>query len=1639
MGKSCWIVPTVKTADGTIVKSKLWNDLYELTGKNREQTLRFYKVANDPSFIDAVSDMADFDKNGQITARSFLSLSGYSAELDDILDKIRSKYQAKQITGPQAVDRIIRFNTEESYKEDYVPEISTNADGSVNLDIVERNPETVAALMEKLEQNELCQRIIKRLKDLGIAFDFVGTNKYNGRFSTENAQEMIDGVYHLIELSTGGDVNSALIEEAAHFATVSLKDSDLIVRLKNALKNKDVVESLFTEEEIAEASLSTDPELELAGKLVKKSMENKVIPHFQSFLSRIRQFIYSVFSKLHLTDIISDKNKARLYATQIADGFLYRDDNSREKALENDPITLYANTSISKVKEQLRSTLRGIESLRREIQNVSGELASSLFKDTSINAILDGKDFGALGDDESIGIIGTAISNLTSNLNYLFDKVLDIDFDKDPNYEELRIYDAVIETKNLLKSLLKAYESIKDISEEQKTDFSKLAKSIGDTFAKLDEKVDSSFDDYILQAGQKITAQIIRFILGKDAYEESARIVSNGFFKGTKVLAPVSYSAEELASRYVLEQDINGLATTLSNTVRHLNNSLDLGSQIFYQVVRRVKTNAARRYKELSEELEKIKEKAKQYGIDVTEFYERYPDRSFTGYFVSNDKLSLYHQDRKQLEDKIKKDYLKELNETGQIKEFRKWTKSERIANFNGYKTTREEWIEFERNAFEDPISNRKLKGKYTNSEEFQKIMSNTKKKEIYDDIMAWLSKVNNELMSESINGSAPKAYFTKNLIPQFRGSMIERWNNRKGINKDLFDQMHTETLCLDVSSNDFGSPLDELHPEFEDKYSLFIGAEHSIPLYGVKKLEDMRDLSTDLFASLNFYAGMACRFGSTKLMYPTLKIMNETLSKRSNNFDTIDQYTNELKESNLTVQSRKDRTRAMEILLPKKPSWMRRALNKIGGVVAFAVLFGDVRAGVKNWIGALNVVINDALAGTQDFKLRDVLRATTRNLFLPQHMLATPLKVIMMRDISFDDYQKLVSRWDAARDPRIQRKSKESFIKTAAKWLGNIAMSNYGVTDESIIAIIYDSYMSAKYVYDAEAGEKISLGKKGYVWKDGQPELKTTLLKDSKDAELYKVINNVISEIDNTIKENADLGDNDYKKDITDILNSQNGQRLVELLELGSFKDEHGNRITSINNDGSVKKLSEYKALLSHVLESIQFTEEDEVKVCEGINDYITTSQGLYGLVNANELMTDAWTAGFTKIKGWQFGFIQRNLLSNSSITKGDYKPSVLSTALLALKAAMLWTPRMEHQIELTTKEFLKYKWRIFAVAAFPFALQTNLYGLFNIGNKDKTSRDLRKYLADNGWSPEQLNTLSFFIIGLLMWLLQNIIVEKTLSRGNLKKYGDYLKGLAGDKAAGKQSKTVEKQEPGWLFKSAGLLFDNEEAFLEKYNKFLNSDPPYPYKINQKKLDNVEFFYTLDDLPDLKDKESLPDWVNSNTVVYVEEEQAYYKPDKLDKASPRWVKADYGYFDEPDTEEYNQHVLGMQYSEYTYDTSNVWYYILGLGYRTMRGVISERESLMSPAQWGRDLIDLADPLAVSAGLTKICRMAGYAIHGQSEKAWQEPANFVLNKYGLEIDGDGLQVGNTPYKDIPITLLDQYHKQDMVEFYRKFH
>lgn len=1589
MSESCFIVPCVKNTKNEDVPSKLFEDLWRISG-NYEWTEQQYKIATDEGFLSSIDSIdAVFDKNGQLDARSFLNITGITFASDEIKERLSKKWEESSLPTEEVSDRVSKFNAEEELKDDFIPVITPNGDKFVKFTISQRTPNRSAELQTYLENNETVKVLTDRLKALGVAFDFVGKERYSGRFSTQNAQKAFDGLYHLIQIAQGGNIEDALVEESAHLATLACKDSTFINRILSLLDNEDTLNSLFTPEELAEADLMTsDGRLELAGKLVAKALRNQIDGGYKGFFERVKQSIYKVFSKTNLSSLLSKKQRAKVLAETLAHGFLFdKDSFSAEEAINKPSKTLYSIDNIPKENQVLKRTLNSIKRLGARVDNFTSGAYRDIYAKLNEKSLLkEDEDLASLEEQECLTYTASAVSSLMSRLqmlcNALTQNVTKDMFDKDINIEVLNTMFEALEIVKSLKELGDTFSAFKNSEYDVEDSF---VNGISDLFNEITASVTSaekSLNEYV----RWYSIAILRETIGRDSIDLAADVVTR-HWKNQK-RKERHYSMAALATNYI--EDLMDTSRVIT-FFRTRSNQKDVTTQVFYDMVRRSKAKEAIEYNNRIEKLEELEKEwknyisdrdvrriIKKYGFDPdTIFYERTKDGKLTGWFLGDIKKSQFKADEKKELLAVAERFRRDL-ESGvfpySMADYRAMSKSEKRSLFDDYKNNDQRLQDFYNSAFSDRKS-KIYANKYINQDFIDLCNRLPEFRELYDKIIKFKNLVDTRYLTEaSVGDAGGVCHGVTGRLPQFKGSFINKLKNKR---RDLSDTSDFSQYCLDATSKNFGSPITEpvaLASEEEDYVEL-----DKLPLYGINLLENPNDLSTNLFKSLDKYLEMACRYHQSQEVAIRLELFNAQLEKRQVGIAVSDRLLKKVNEAKSISSQQRQNILSNYVYLSSdkwlnfdENTWYGWALNRltnwkplVGVISAFGAiraLCGSWMAGAKNYAAALRIFTQDVASGiVEGVTLKDVVKQTLLNLN-PVHFGGEIARTLSNNTWNFDHYQKLVDRWDSYRTPSKIRRHK-GFLPLQT--VVNILMANYSLTDNAVIGIIYNSMLNGHKVYDA-INKKTINASKVYEFKNGNPKIRAGIIKNPRDARKWEVLNNARKELAKIMEANT-AAEKDPTKQIRRVGDA--GNTAIRALE--DFYDFNNESLDDIYDGGPgiYKSAKDIDSILEKKMKEILYTEEDEYKICNGINDYIISSQGVYGMLNATQFQSDIYTQSLGKIKGYMFGYLQRNFFSNYSISGNQYKHAMWDTARLALYSIFSHKNLIIND-NISGARYIAYT---LALTHLPFAFK---------------NKNLMKHMQRCGWDPDQLNRLANMCLG--GWInLMLAILSRLLYRGNYKKIGQKIYERKGDLRLKRTWHGLNLLYP-WMGK----------------NKLITAGPLAP-----KRAIKVGNIYE----PDSKAQQQFEDW-----------EKAHYPKNPKDKSK--------GYFT-PGSEEYNDRVESFNLKNTLYNKYDPLYYLAGAAYRLTRGVRDEGITLMNPIRFVSDLTQMGDysqSIGYSSGALTILKgiMAATSSDKEDWRKWKDKEiNFYLSKLGFTYD-------STPDVGLDkVQPMDWYEKQEKIDRY----
>lgn len=1588
MGESCFIIPTCKNKEGKDVESKLFEDLWKISG-NYEWAEKQYKIATDQEFLESVSEDAVFDKNGQISARSFLDITGITYESDEIKERLSKKWGDSNLPTEEVSARVSDFNAQEELKDDFVPVIDEQEGEVVKFTIAKRSPERVSELQSFIENNELLKAISQRLKDLGVAYDFVGKrDRYSGRFSTRNAQQAFDGLYHLIEIADGGNVEEVLIEESAHLATLACKDSRFINRLLDAI-NERTVSKLFSAEELKGVDLnSKDAKLELAGKLVAKALKNEKT-EYNGLLGNIKRMIYKIFSGSNLSSLLSARTRARLMAERLAHGFLYDENFDVNTALDTS-VDLFFSKPITEEGKTLKEGINSIIKLGAKVKTFSQVAYNQVYKAVSEKEILKDKDYSTLEETEAVGLMGGALDTLIERLNSLSSSLQIVTKENIEDHVKTDDINTAYEIDSILEamaSIAVTYDSLRlgagTLDPQTLSSIEELLNKIKTSIAATQKSLDNYKFLY--------SAQLMKEFLGKDNVELAADVQTKYFWSKARARDKRDYSVEQLVSYYYDEiADNNPVISFL----RTYSNHRDITTQAFYNIIRRAKAQEAILYNDKVDELIQIEKDWKEFirknrqAFDGnTSLYERLDDGSLSGYFRGEVKYGQLYRDRADIIRKVKEEFLGYLRGSGieapdgsifNLRDYKRLTKGQKQALFQDFLENHSGYNNFLKSIYEDE-ENKIFASKYIDNDFIELCNKFPEFKKLYERITAFKKSIDVSFLTDATDTDGGKCHGVFARLPQFKASIVDRIFKNRGLitNRDLYDSRNLKEICEDVTSDYFGSPLTEA-VAFDSEDTESYPDVRRLALYGINTLDKPNEISTDIFKSLELYTEMACRFHTSQAVASRLELFHSQLNKRQVTSSITDRWLG--KRRGASVESTSTKTR--ETILSRfvydtkkysvkdKKFWI--ALLERLGLKAVGILaaFGAIRAlcispiaGLKNFIAGYRVFLQDVSAGiVEGVTVKDVIKSTLNNLN-PAHVVGEVGRVLYGNTMTIDKYQKLLDRWDSYRTPtKIHRKRGFHPLQS----LVNVMMANYSLTDNALIGIIYYSRLDKVKLYDAEnlsaSGRPTKIkASNGYKWSSNNtPQLKEGLLLDINDFDKYKAIKGIRNIVEAVIENNDKEGEG------------------VELISLSDYSDDIESFITAYpefskikGSDGMYKTPEEILKILSDTMRKMCFSEEQEFDICNNINDYIISSQGVYGLLNATEFQSDVYTQSLGKIKGYMFGLLQRNYFTNYRASNGKVNHGIVDTLRLALWSTFSGAKELAAAGDITPTQYRLYT----AMLCFlPPALR---------------SKSCVKHLRDCGWDPDQLEKLTCACIGFWIQFLLSRLCN-ALYRGNERSIGNKVyegKGKVPLKNAklngaitmyteGRYNKLIK---PGILFPESGKSIDYEKVVSQREN-----------------------------------------WMK-------EGREPMYPKNMRDPSEGGFI---------PGTKAFEDRYQSYVLKNIIYNSDDPLYYITGACYRLSRGIRDEGLTLGDPLRFANDfaeMLSFKNSIVFSSGLNTLANGVEAVIgnDAQKEKWWAKSAKFYLNKIGYTYDSTP-EIGKSK-----VQPLDWYDKQDTIDRFQE--
>lgn len=999
----CTVLAHVRNSKGEVVESRLFKDLLHHLS-DRGLAKEYYAVGTNQEFLDKVRDKAKFDESGEITLSSLVDLAKIDIPQQKLLATLNKDIKAGSYTYNDAITKLQSFNRNNSFRDKFMATLKYDeTTGKFNLSVVPRNANEEAKLQKEISNRSIQERIMYYLNKAGVSVEFIEQDdKKGGRYSTINAEKTADGLYSLIKIAKGEDVTAALAEEAGHFAVGALGNSPLVKRLMELLTPE--VQKRILGDEYSEKELGLNSRREVAGSLVGRALNQEIDRKapWQKLAYRIADLAKRIFHTIKGDEVYSAVSEAKKIAEQIAGGFMSSNfDGNVETALETKETLYSAKQSLNK--RVFREVVNRLNLATSRLKSIDNNLFA-----TKLQAILGDVEAGRttalanqglMADLMALDGIAVAIDNIADmigpgkEVNNLLDSV---DFDNDaeffsnmPTYaKKLRQVSVFLQNSIALQQLIKdmitpvrGKETLTgDVQNIQITDslgrvvnvnLEQVLRSLADA--------NSNLHDQLISRQKQFFARFCEDSLGAKYVRMSAKVVFNP--KGKTTEGRRGTWLDFRRSREISVEDaLNSLESDISLFERYLgsmSNNSDIIGQIADKVTKASNKIADDLTNQCWDQLRILQDRLKKMGFSTSDMSFLYEKSARTGELTGNIMSDVnwgdYESDYKEFKDSEFENFKNSLPNWDSMTEFEKGVQWDAY-----FRPKVRAWHRV--NSVFDQIRGRYVPNSNYANPEFHTLMAQ------HSGLQSWYNDYMQ--LKVDLDSRLPEGSTLEVRLPQFKGAFMNRMRNAaltEGKGKAFGHALRgsiMETFCESSEDTDYGSN-NTYNSEDEEKFGNALAYEkekiNRLPLFGINKLQDMSELSTNLMQSTLAYAGMANSYAALSQIVDVFEVGTEVLSRRAvkgimseqekagDKSRAFNRYVKFLDKQVYGISSTKHKI-GKKVIFEKIIS----ALSSFGGKYFLA---GNVAGGMVNTMTGFNEIFKEAISG-EYFDPKDFLRA---------------------------------------------------------------------------------------------------------------------------------------------------------------------------------------------------------------------------------------------------------------------------------------------------------------------------------------------------------------------------------------------------------------------------------------------------------------------------------------------------------------------------------------------------------------------------------------------------------------------------------------------------------------------------------------
>lgn len=816
--------------------------------------------------------------------------------------------------------------------------------------------------------------IVKNIKD-GTNYpidDYVVLNPNQIKSATDNTGDFS---------STSNDIydpyttvfTADMAEEAGHFAVGALGNNPLVKRLES-LCTPEVQESIL-KDHYRDVQGRKNPRRETAGFLVGQYIMNEVDQ--ESTLGRLAGRIVNLakrmFYRLTLDDVSRMREEAKAIAKNIARGFMSGDNaGSIENALENKEI-LYSSVDSVPV-SSFKDVIQQLNLLASEMSAVDKTLYrkwKDIEANTAIGRLFENPSFFA--NMAAIDGLSVALTQLADSVPEMIDMLDSVNYNPDEvpaNAKKLRQVSLFVQESiaimGIIDNMLTSDEV--QLKEDARDALDKAYKNLSSLIKGADK-----LEVNLLKKERKLYLSFLKDMYGGEYVERAARVVFNFNKRG---LERVAESREYLSKAMEsLDRDDN----FMNRYITSMANSSDIINQLAYKTKASANKFADENTIKAWNDIRALEQRVKKAKVDTKKLLEvSAKDGKLTGNYISKYNWGDWENDWYEFKNKCKENFLSDPSIEGK-------TQIEREYLWDVYfRPLAKDW--HKSHSTYDQTTQRPMPNNSYRNHNYDRLTDT--EKTALDDILELKGSLDDLLIYQSYNGEMIEAAHTHLYrMPQFRGSTQNRIENLKMTNplgkaiSGAIRQNLINTFTITSEDRDYGSAMTHNTIDedvFSDRLDFEKEKVKRVPLYGINKLKDMSELSTDIFNGLLQYAAMANTYVATSSVVDILETGRDVLANRR---------VKGLKRE--VERDKKSRVfgrycdfldaQVYNLYTNSKLKFGQIALTKVigffGGLASKVFLGGNVAGGMVNVMTGFNEITKEAIAG-EVYTLADLTKA---------------------------------------------------------------------------------------------------------------------------------------------------------------------------------------------------------------------------------------------------------------------------------------------------------------------------------------------------------------------------------------------------------------------------------------------------------------------------------------------------------------------------------------------------------------------------------------------------------------------------------------------------------------------------------------